>query len=107
MCTDTVDAKIYLSDGFFHDCAVHDLDLICWILGEYPLSVYTLAHAHTQEFIDMNDWDSAAICLKFASGVIASIDISRHACYGYDQRCEVRGFDLDLLIKRNCPPLSL
>ena len=79
----------YISDGFFHDCAVHDLDLTCWILNDYPISVYALAHAHTKDFVEMQDSDSAVICLKFDSGVIASIDISRHACYGYDQRCEV------------------
>ena len=25
-----------ISGGIFHDCAVHDIDLITWILGEYP-----------------------------------------------------------------------
>ncbi len=33
----------------FHDCATHDLDMVCWILGEYPTSVYTQAHAHIKE----------------------------------------------------------
>ena len=27
------------SGGIFHDCAVHDIDLITWILGEYPSKV--------------------------------------------------------------------
>ena len=25
-----------ISGGIFHDCLVHDIDLICWILGCYP-----------------------------------------------------------------------
>ena len=28
-----------ISGGIFHDCAVHDIDLITWILGEYPTEV--------------------------------------------------------------------
>ena len=28
-----------ISGGIFHDCAVHDIDLITWILGEYPSKV--------------------------------------------------------------------
>ena len=25
-----------ISGGIFHDCLVHDIDLICWILGAFP-----------------------------------------------------------------------
>jgi len=25
-----------ISGGIFHDCLVHDIDIITWILGEYP-----------------------------------------------------------------------
>lgn len=28
-----------MSCGIFHDCLVHDLDLITWTLGEYPIKV--------------------------------------------------------------------
>jgi hypothetical protein len=34
--------------------------------------------------------DTIAIILKFPSGVLGSIDLSRHSSYGYDQRLEVR-----------------
>ena len=75
--------------GFFHDCAVHDLDLICWILGEYPQTVFTLAHAHHDAIKAMDDTDQATMVMKYPNNVVATIDISRHASYGYDQRCEV------------------
>ena len=39
----------------------------------------------------MNDVDTVAMTLKFPSGVLALIDLSRHATYGYDQRLEVFG----------------
>jgi len=25
-----------ISGGIFHDCLVHDIDIITWVLGEYP-----------------------------------------------------------------------
>ena len=28
-----------ISGGIFHDCAVHDIDLVTWIIGEYPSKV--------------------------------------------------------------------
>jgi myo-inositol 2-dehydrogenase/D-chiro-inositol 1-dehydrogenase len=37
------------------------------------------------------DIDTALVVLKFASGVIGTIDNSRKAVYGYDQRVEVFG----------------
>ena len=25
-----------VSGGIFHDCLVHDIDMITWVIGEYP-----------------------------------------------------------------------
>jgi myo-inositol 2-dehydrogenase/D-chiro-inositol 1-dehydrogenase len=77
------------SDGIFHDCAIHDLDFVCWILGEFPDSVFTQAHVHDEDIASMNDVDTVVIVMKFSSGVISIIELSRHATYGYDQRIEV------------------
>ncbi|RWS03091.1 inositol 2-dehydrogenase-like protein, partial [Dinothrombium tinctorium] len=79
------------SGGIFHDCAVHDIDMICWILGEYPITVYAEGHAFIPEIEAIGDYDTVSITMKFASGIIASIDLSRNAVYGYDQRLEVFG----------------
>ena len=40
---------------------------------------------------EAGDVDTAVIMLKFANGVIGTIDNSRQAVYGYDQRVEVFG----------------
>ena len=29
-----------ISGGIYHDCAVHDIDMVTWILGEYPSKVF-------------------------------------------------------------------
>eukprot|EP01121_Diplochlamys_sp_Union-15-3_P008827 TRINITY_DN2367_c0_g1_i2.p1 TRINITY_DN2367_c0_g1~~TRINITY_DN2367_c0_g1_i2.p1 ORF type:complete len:335 (-),score=50.00 TRINITY_DN2367_c0_g1_i2:68-1072(-) len=80
-----------LSGGFFHDCASHDLDIVRWIAGENPIEVFTYASTFRTEIKELNDVDTAVILLKFASGILASIDLSRKAVYGYDQRIEVHG----------------
>ncbi|OQR73395.1 putative oxidoreductase YrbE-like [Tropilaelaps mercedesae] len=81
------------SGGIFHDCAVHDIDVVCWLLGEKPVRVQvfgSLLSPALQELHD-KDFDTVVICFHFASGKLAIIDLSRNACYGYDQRCEVFG----------------
>ena len=85
--------------GIFHDTAVHDIDLICWILGEYPTCVATQASTLTPEIADIGDYDTVVITLKFPSGTLGIIDISRLSSHGYDQRVEVR--------HTSCPPDTL
>lgn len=76
--------------GIFHDTAVHDIDLMCWILGEYPTCVATQASTLTPEIADIGDYDTVIITLQFPSGTLGIIDISRLSSHGYDQRVEVR-----------------
>ena len=78
------------SNGMFHDCAIHDIDIICWIVGEEPIAVMALGSTFDSEIKALGDVDTIAIILKFPSGVLGSIDLSRHSSYGYDQRLEVR-----------------
>eukprot|EP00112_Aurelia_sp_Birch-Aquarium-sp1_P016750 Seg382.13 transcript_id=Seg382.13/GoldUCD/mRNA.D3Y31 product="Myo-inositol 2-dehydrogenase" protein_id=Seg382.13/GoldUCD/D3Y31 len=79
------------SPGIFHDCGIHDIDLIMWIVGEKPTTVYTQAHAFRKDIAAIDDVDTVAITMKFPSGVLAMIDLSRFAAYGYDQRLEAFG----------------
>ena len=91
------------STGIFHDCGVHDIDVVCWIVGEAPDEVFAQGHAHHPEIAAMNDVDTVAIVMKFPSGVIATIDLSRHSSYGYDQRLEVSGLLLSTLTLHPIP----
>lgn len=77
------------SGGMFHDTSIHDLDVICWILNEEPVTVHAMGHAHSQAIAEVPDVDTIVITMKFPSGVISLIDLSRHSTYGYDQRIEV------------------
>ena len=105
-------AYLKISGGIFHDCMVHDIDLMTYILGEYPVQVFTIANAMIPEVAELNDHDNVVSTFKFASGLstlkwyatlvypakkisfagtIGVVDISRFASYGYDQRLEVFG----------------
>lgn len=84
-------AYLSTSGGIYQDCAVHDIDLICWVAGEYPVTVSSQAHTFTDDIRAINDFDTLAITMKFPSGAIGVIDISRHAIYGYDIRLEAFG----------------
>lgn len=79
------------SGGYFHDCGLHDVDLICWIMGEAPHTVFCLAHAFHSHIAEMDDVDTVGVIMKFSSGAIGQIDLSRESIYGYDHRIEVFG----------------
>ena len=99
-------AYLKTSGGIFHDCAVHDIDMMSHILGEYPIQVYSAANALIPEIKEMNDFDNVSITLKFKSGCIGLIDISRFASYGYDQRLEVFGAKGMLQVSNDSPNRS-
>lgn len=79
------------SGGIYQDCIVHDIDLICWVLGEYPITVSSQASAFRPEIAAIDDFDTVAVTMKFPSGAIGVIDVSRYAVYGYDIRLEAFG----------------
>ncbi|CAI5744311.1 unnamed protein product [Peronospora destructor] len=76
----------------FHDLAVHDIDYMCDLVGEYPAKVYAHGTSLSAELRDLNVMDKASVWLEFASsGVVCTMDLSRSTKYGYDQRFEVVG----------------
>eukprot|EP00794_Sanderia_malayensis_P015319 gene15319-16896_t len=95
-----------VSHGMFQDCAIHDIDLIMWTVGEKPVLVTAQGHAFRKEIANIDDVDTVAITLKFPSGVLAVIDLSRFAAYGYDQRLEAFG-DAGMLQSKNQTPTSV
>ena len=91
--------------GIFGDSAVHDIDLVCWLAGETPSTVYATGHAFIPYIKEAGDVDTVAITLRFPSGLIAIIDMSRHAVYGYDQRVEVFG-ENGMAVVQNMQPTT-
>jgi len=99
-------AYLKISGGIFHDCGSHDIDVCRWILQEDPVEVFGVASAFNPDIKALDDFDTVLMTLKFPSGAIANIDLSRKAAYGYDQRIEVLG-DKGMLQAQNRQPTSV
>ncbi len=82
---------IKVSGGMFFDMTIHDFDMARFLLGEVD-EIYAAAGVMVNpEIGKAGDIDTAIITLKFKNGAIGTIDNSREAVYGYDQRVEVLG----------------
>jgi myo-inositol 2-dehydrogenase/D-chiro-inositol 1-dehydrogenase len=77
------------SGGMFLDMTIHDFDMARFQLGEVE-EVYAIGGVLVEpELENLGDIDTDVIALKFTNGAVGSIDNSRQAVYGYDQRLEV------------------
>jgi myo-inositol 2-dehydrogenase / D-chiro-inositol 1-dehydrogenase len=80
------------SGGLFLDMTIHDFDMARFITG----SEVTEVSAHGAVLVDpaigqAGDIDTAVVVLRHENGAITTIDNTRRAAYGYDQRVEVHG----------------
>ena len=82
---------IKVSGGMFFDMTIHDFDMARFLFGEVD-EIYATGGVLVDPAIgEAGDIDTAIISLKFTNGAIGTIDNSRQAVYGYDQRVEVFG----------------
>jgi myo-inositol 2-dehydrogenase / D-chiro-inositol 1-dehydrogenase len=87
-------AYVRTSGGIFLDMTIHDFDMARYVTGSEVVEVYARGAVRVDPaFADENDVDTAMVMLVHESGCMTSIDNSRRAVYGYDQRVEVFGSD--------------
>ncbi len=80
------------SGGIFCDMTIHDFDMIRFITGSEVTEVYATGAVLIDPAIgEVGDLDTAVIVCHHANGAISTIDNSRQAVYGYDQRVEAFG----------------
>ena len=92
------------SGGMFLDMTIHDFDMARFLIGSEVEEVYVQAGITVDPAIgEAGDVDTAVIMLKFANGVIGTIDNCRRASYGYDQRVEVLGSKGAIATTNNYP----
>jgi myo-inositol 2-dehydrogenase/D-chiro-inositol 1-dehydrogenase len=85
-------AYVKISGGLFVDMAIHDFDMARYLIGSEIDEVFVQAAVRIDPAIgETGDVDTAVTMLRFVNGVIGTIDNSRRAVYGYDQRAEVFG----------------
>ena len=95
---------IKTSGGLFLDMSIHDFDMACFLNHNSVKSVYSTGCIFGDKQIkNFGDIDTAVTTLNFENGSIATIDNSRKAAYGYDQRVEVFG-DLGMCAINNQAP---
>jgi myo-inositol 2-dehydrogenase/D-chiro-inositol 1-dehydrogenase len=87
---------------------IHDFDMARYLMGSEVLEVYAKAHVLVDPvFEKAGDWDTAVVTLAFDSGALGTIDNSRKAVYGYDQRVEVFGSEGMVTVNNNTPDSHL
>jgi predicted dehydrogenase len=98
-CPQVANADPAKSGGLIIDRAIHDFDLARWLMGcEVERVTAEGALLVCPELEAVGDFDNAGVNLRFASGALGNVEISRNAFYGYDIRTEVLGSDAALLI---------
>jgi myo-inositol 2-dehydrogenase / D-chiro-inositol 1-dehydrogenase len=97
-------AYVKVSGGMFMDMTIHDFDMARYLIGADVEEVYVQAAVTVDPAIGAaGDVDTAVILLKYANGVIGTIDNCRRATYGYDQRVEVLGSKGAVATSNNYP----
>jgi len=98
------EAYIRASGGLFLDMTIHDFDMARYLMGSEVTEVYARANVLVDPvFQKAGDWDTAIVTLAFENGALGTIDNSRKAVYGYDQRVEVFGSEGMVTVKNNTP----
>ena len=98
------------SGGLIVDLAIHDIDVLRWLMADEVTRVYTEGGVLTcPDLASVGDIDSAMISLRFANGGLGTIEAARNCGYGYDIRCEIRGTEGTLQIGylQNTPVVAL
>lgn len=79
------------SGGLFIDMGIHDFDLARWFMGDVT-SVHSVGGVLAYpEMEGIGDWDNAISTLRFSSGCIGSVTLSRNGVYGYGIETEIVG----------------
>ena len=80
---------VAVSGGIFLDMTIHDFDMARYVAGSEVLQVFATGAVRVDARIgEAGDIDTAIVVLTHADGAITTIDNSRRAVYGYDQRVE-------------------
>jgi myo-inositol 2-dehydrogenase / D-chiro-inositol 1-dehydrogenase len=83
---------IKTSGGIFLDMTIHDFDMARYVARSEVVEVYARGSVRIDPEIGAaGDVDTAVVVLEHENGCLTTIDNSRQAVYGYDQRVEVFG----------------
>ena len=96
------------SGGLFLDMTIHDFDMARFLIGSEVDEIFAMAGVMVDPAIgEAGDVDTAIVMLHFNNGVIGTIENSRCAAYGYDQRVEVLGSAGAVWTENNYPNTAI
>jgi myo-inositol 2-dehydrogenase/D-chiro-inositol 1-dehydrogenase len=95
---------VKVSGGIFLDMTIHDFDMCRYLMGKEVTEIYATGTTLIDpEIGKLGDVDTAITMLTYQSGAFCTIDNSRKAVYGYDQRIEVFGSEGCIVVGNRTP----
>lgn len=83
---------VKVSGGIFLDMMIHDFDMARFLLSQEVSELMAVGSCLVDPAIgEAGDIDTVIVTLKYEGGAWGTIDNSRKAVYGYDQRIEIFG----------------
>ena len=80
------------SSGLLKETAVHDFDLIRWLLDDEPAEIFVMADALINpDYLTVGQIDTTTTAIRMRRGTHVTVLNSLRAAFGYDQRIEVLG----------------
>jgi myo-inositol 2-dehydrogenase/D-chiro-inositol 1-dehydrogenase len=84
-------ARGFTSEMLITDAAIHEIDLVRWLLGQEIAVVNAVLRPRRPSHVDPELCDPQILILEMADGAIVDVEIFVNCSYGYDIRCEVVG----------------
>ena len=95
---------IKVSGGIFLDMMIHDFDMARYLIDSEVEEIFASGGVMIDPAIgEAGDVDTAVVILRYVNGAIGTIDNSRQAVYGYDQRVEVFGSAGGVVVANKTP----
>jgi len=95
---------VKVSGGIFLDMMIHDFDMARYLLDQEVVELMAVGSCLIDPAIgEAGDIDTAIVTLKYQGGAWGTIDNSRKAVYGYDQRIEIFGSEGCIMVGNPTP----
>jgi len=95
---------VKVSGGIFLDMMIHDFDMARYLLDQEVVELMAVGSCLIDPAIgEAGDIDTAIVTLKYENGAWGTIDNSRKAVYGYDQRIEIFGSEGCIMVGNPTP----
>ena len=97
-------AFLKTSGGLFLDMSIHDFDMTWFLLRQPVRRVYAIGAVRIDPALaEFGDVDTGSVVLQCADDTLVTIENSRKATFGYDQRLELFGSKGSICVENSYP----